>query len=109
VASGEEVVAIALPKIDGEDPRLAFVYQEALRGLLQQQGFLESLHGGGTLIFAASFASSFLGMQALSDGLGAWDWAAVGLLLRIGVLASILLWPYYNLSFRFDAQDLLDR
>jgi hypothetical protein len=46
VASGEEVVAIALPKIDGEDPRLAFVYQEALRGLLQQQGFLESLHGG---------------------------------------------------------------
>jgi hypothetical protein len=51
-----------------DDPRLAFVYQESLRGLLQQQ-------------------------------------AAVA----TGALAVVVLWPYYNLSFRFDAQDLLDR
>jgi hypothetical protein len=30
-------------------------------------------------------------------------------LLAIGALTVALLWPYYNLSFRFDAQDLLDR
>jgi hypothetical protein len=91
------------------DPRLAFVYQEALRGLLQQQAAVESLHNrAGTLVFASSFASSLLGSRALADGLGAWDWLAVGLLLATGALTVALLWPYYNLSFRFDAQDLLD-
>jgi hypothetical protein len=93
-----------------DDPRLAFIYQEALRGLLQQQAAVESLHNrAGTLIFAASFASSLLGSQALTDGLGVWDWLAVLFLLAIGALTVLLLWPYYNLSFRFDAQDLLDR
>jgi uncharacterized membrane protein len=92
-----------------DDPRLALVYQESLRGLLQQQAAVESLHNrAGTLIFASSFASSLLGSRALADGLGAWDWLAVGLLLATGALAVVVLWPYYNLSFRFDAQDLLD-
>jgi hypothetical protein len=31
------------PQTD-DDPRLALVYQESLRGLLQQQGAVESLH-----------------------------------------------------------------
>jgi uncharacterized membrane protein len=92
-----------------QDPRLAMVYQEALRGLLQQQAAVESLHNrAATLVFASSFASSLLGSRALADGLGAWDWLAVGLLLATGALAVVVLWPYYNLSFRFDAQDLLD-
>jgi hypothetical protein len=91
-----------------DDPRLAFIYQEALRGLLQQQAAVESLHNrAGTLVFASSFASSLLGSRALADGLGAWDWLAVVLLLATGALTVVLLWPYYNLSFRFDPQDLL--
>jgi uncharacterized membrane protein len=92
-----------------EDPRLAFVYQEALRGLLQQQAAVESMHNrAATLIFAAAFASSLLGGRALSDGLnGGWEWLGVGLLLGIGLLAVVVLWPYYNLSFRFDAEELL--
>lgn len=95
---------------DGEDPRLAFVYQEALRGLQHQQAVMESLlNRAGTLIFAASFANSLLGSRALTDGLGVWDWVAVGLLLAIGALAVVVLWPYYNLWFRFDPQELLDR
>ena len=93
---------------ESEDPRLAFVYQEALRGLTQQQGALESLHNrAATLVFAASFASSLLGSRALADGLDGWDWTAVGLLLAIGALTVVLLWPYYDLSFRFDPEDLL--
>jgi hypothetical protein len=61
-----------------EDPRAAFVYQESLRGLLQQQGAIQSLQArAATLIFAASFASSLLGSQALADGLGVWDWIAL--------------------------------
>jgi hypothetical protein len=93
-----------------DDVRAAFVYQEALRGLLQQQAAVESLHArAATLIFAASFASSLLGARALTDGVGAWDWLALGLLLGIGGLAVLMLWPYYSLSFRFDPEDLLAR
>jgi len=93
-----------------EDSRLAFVYQEALRGLLQQQAAVESMHNrAATLIFAAAFASSLLGGPALADGLnGGWEWLGVILLLAIGLLAVLVLWPYYNLSFRFDAEDLLE-
>ena len=95
---------------DGDDARSAFVYQEALRGLLQQSAAVESLHArAATLIFAASFASSLLGARALEDGVGAWDWTALGLLVAIGVLAVLLLWPYYDLTFRFDPEELLAR
>src|SRR5918995_6440774 len=91
-----------------DDPRAAFVYQEALRGLQVQQSGLQSLQArAATLIFATSFASSLLGSQALADGLNAWDWIALGLLFAIGALAVLMLWPYYNLTFRFDPQGLL--
>jgi hypothetical protein len=93
-----------------DETRSAFVYQEALRGLLQQQSAIQSLQArAATLIFAASFASSLLGSQALADGLGAWDWIALALLFAIGGLAVLLLWPYYNLTFRFDPEELLAR
>jgi hypothetical protein len=93
-----------------DDTRSAFVYQEALRGLLQQQAAVESLHArAATLIFAASFASSLLGARALEDGVGGWDWTALGLLVAIGGLAVLMLWPYYNLTFRFDPEELLAR
>ena len=93
-----------------DDPRLAFVYQEALRGLLQQSAAVESLRTrAGTLIFAASFASSLLGSRALSAGLGLWAWVAITLLFAIGALAVVMLWPYYDFAFRFDPEDLLSR
>src|SRR5262249_44878280 len=93
-----------------DNARSAFVYQEALRGLVQQQAAVESLHArAGTLIFAASFASSLLGSRALENGVGAWDWLAPGLLVAIGRLAVLMLWPYYNLTFRLDPEDLLAR
>jgi hypothetical protein len=93
-----------------EDPRIVFVYQEALRGLVQQQAAVESLHNrAATLVFAASFAGSLLGSRALADGVGSSDWIAIVLLLLIGALTVVLLWPYYDLSFRFDPEDLLAR
>jgi hypothetical protein len=92
-----------------DDPRLAFVYQEALRGLLQQQAAVESIRNrAATLVFAASFVTSLLGGRALADGLsGVWEWLGVVVLFTIGALTCVLLWPYYRMSFRFDAQDLL--
>jgi hypothetical protein len=97
----------AIPIAD--DPRLAFVYQEALRGLLQQQAAVESIRNrAATLVFAASFVTSLLGGRALADGLnGVWEWLGVVVLFAIGALTCVLLWPYYRMSFRFDAQDLL--
>jgi hypothetical protein len=48
-----------------------------------------------------------LGSNALADGVSGWDWVALALLLSIGVLAVIMLWPYYAFSFRFDPELLL--
>ncbi|MGK6314621.1 hypothetical protein [Neorhizobium sp. DT-125] len=91
-----------------DDPRLAFVYQEAVRGLQHQQQVVESLNArGGNLIFATAFATSLLGTKALGDGVGPWDWTALLLLFLIGCLAAFVLWPHYNYTFRFDPEELL--
>jgi hypothetical protein len=93
---------------DDDDPRVSFVYQEAVRGLTHQQGVVESLNTrAGNLIFTTAFATSLLGTRALADGLGAWDWAALLLLFLVGALIVFILWPYYNYSFRFDPEELL--
>jgi hypothetical protein len=92
----------------GDDPRVSFVYQEAVRGLAHQHGVVESLNTrAGNLIFTTAFATSLLGTRALSDGLGSWDWAALLLLFLVGALIVFILWPYYNYSFRFDPEELL--
>jgi hypothetical protein len=97
----------AAPDVD-DDPRVSFVYQEAVRGLTHQQGVVESLNTrAGNLIFTTAFATSLLGTTALSDGLGAWDWAALLLLFLVGASIVFILWPYYNYSFRFDPEELL--
>jgi hypothetical protein len=102
-------VSVGSPSAD-DDTRAAFVYQEAVRGLLQQLGAIESIHArAATLIFAASFASSLLGSRALEDGVGAWDWSALALLVAIGALAVYLLWPFYDLTFRLDPEALIAR
>jgi hypothetical protein len=98
----------AFSRDDADDPRLSFVYQEAVRGLTLQQGVVENLTTrAGNLIFATAFATSLLGTRALSDGVGFWDWAALLLLFLVGALTAFMLWPYYNYTFRFDPEELL--
>ena len=93
-----------------DDPRLAFIYGEAVRGLTHQQGVVESMNArAGNLIFATAFVTSLLGGQALRNGLGLWDWTALGLLLAIGILTVFMVWPYHNYTFRFDPAELLTR
>jgi hypothetical protein len=95
---------------DADDARLAFVYREAVRGLVHQQGVVENLNTrAGNLIFATAFATSLLGTRALADGLGLWDWAALALLVLLGASIVFMLWPYYNYTFRFDPEELLAR
>ena len=91
---------MVIPSAADDDTRWAFVYPEALRGLLQQRAAADSLHArAATLIFAASFEGSLLGARALADGLGAWDWIALCMLVALCCLAVFLLWAYYNLTF----------
>jgi hypothetical protein len=93
-----------------DDPRLAFIYQEAVRGLSHQQGVVESMNArAGNMIFATAFATSLLGNTALANGLGPWDWIAMGLLFCIGALVVFMLWPYHSYVFRFDPGTLLDQ
>lgn len=93
-----------------QDSCLALVFQEAVRGLVQQQQLVESFNTrAGNLIFATAFATTLLGGRALSDGLGMWDWIGVALLLGIGGLLCFMLWPYYNYTFRFDPEELIER
>jgi hypothetical protein len=92
-----------------DDPRLAFIYQEAVRGLLHQQNVVADLNAkAGTLIFASAFVTSLVGSRALSDGLGFWDWTAVISLFGIVALIAFMLWPFYNYTFRFDPEELLN-
>jgi hypothetical protein len=92
------------------DPRIAFVYQEALRGLVQQQNQVESLNTrAGNLIFAAAFVSSLFGNQALPNGIGGWDAAALGCLFALGVVIVLMIWPYSQYRFRFDPEELLQQ
>jgi hypothetical protein len=84
------------------DPRMEFVYTEAVRGLIQQQSLVESMNTRtGSLIFAAAFANSLLGNRALGDGLGAFEWLAVTTLFAIGGLIVFMVWPYHRYKFRF--------
>lgn len=92
------------------DQRLELVYQEAVRGLVHQQGVVESMNSrAASLIFASSFASSLLGSNALADGVAGWDWLAMALLVALGGLIAFLLWPYHSYRFRFDPEQLLVR
>jgi hypothetical protein len=93
-----------------DERRMAFVYQEAVRGLAHQQNVVDQLNArAGNLIFATAFATSLLGTRALADGLGFWDWVAVVMLFLVGMLIALMLWPYYNYTFRFDPEELLSQ
>jgi hypothetical protein len=98
------------PDHGDDDQRLAFIYQESVRGLTQQQNVVENMNTrAGNLIFATAFASTLLGGRALSDGLGLWDWIGVALLFSIGGLIVFMLWPYHRYTFRFDPEELLSQ
>ncbi|MDX8501737.1 hypothetical protein RFM99_25395 [Mesorhizobium sp. VK4C] len=108
-SAGETDRTVASDLAD-DDPRLAFIYQEAVRGLTHQQTVVENMNTrAGSLIFATAFANSLLGGAALSNGLGLWDWTAVALLFGIGGLIVFMLWPYHQYAFRFDPEELLNQ
>lgn len=75
---------------------MGLVYDEALRGLSQQQASLESLRSRvGTLLSGASISTAFLGAQALENGTpGRWAWLAMVAFVAVFGAAIIIMWPY---------------
>ena len=70
-------------------------YDEAVRGLAQQQSRLDDLRArAGILLSAAAIATSLLGGTALDEGNAtAWVWGAVACFLGVSGLALVLLLP----------------
>ncbi|HVM16248.1 MAG TPA: hypothetical protein VM290_01530 [Gaiellaceae bacterium] len=79
--------------------RLAF--EEAVRGLSQQQSALDNFRTrAGLLVSAAAIATSFLGGQALAGGGFTWlSWLAVALFVGVGASALFILWPRKDWEF----------
>ena len=75
-------------------------YDEAVRGLSQQQSVLESFRTrAGILLSAAAIATSFLGGTALQDGeLTRWSWLAIVVFGLVGLAALFALWPRKGLG-----------
>jgi hypothetical protein len=91
------------------DTTQASAYQEALRGVVQQQDVLKDIRGrASTLLGVASISTSFLGGLALQEhkphGLG---WLAVGAFVLIGGLTLLMLLPQQGWVFRFSAKRLI--
>jgi hypothetical protein len=70
------------------------VYDEARRALELQRSALDGLRTrAGIVLSAGAVATSFLGGQALQDGVSALDWIATGLFVALAVLVLRVLWP----------------
>jgi hypothetical protein len=71
------------------------IYQEALRGVQQQQAVLNELRSRtGILLAVAALASSFLGGIALEgDNVSIWSVLAIASLVGAGVASIRVLWP----------------
>jgi hypothetical protein len=80
-----------------EDDRRAgyeAVYDEAQRALELQRAALDALRTrAGIVLSAGAVSTSFLGGQALRDGVSALDWLATGLFVVFAALVLRVLWP----------------
>jgi hypothetical protein len=91
------------------DTTYTLAYQEALRGVTQQQDVLKDIRGrASTLLGVASISTSFLGGTALAkqklSGLG---WIAVAAFVLAGGLTILMLLPRRGWVFRFSAKRLI--
>jgi hypothetical protein len=91
------------------DSTYALAYEEALRGVVQQQAVLADVRGrAGTMLGAASISTSFLGGIALQDQeLTALSWLAIGAFVAVGLLTISILLPRRGWTFRMSARKLI--
>jgi hypothetical protein len=91
------------------DSTYALAYEEALRGVVQQQAVLTDVRGrAATMLGVASISTSFLGGLALRDQkpIG-WSWLAIGAFVAVGLLTIWILLPRRGWTFRMSARSLI--
>jgi hypothetical protein len=84
-------------------------YDEAVRGLSQQQSMIDSLRTrAGLLLSAAAITTSFLGAQALNDGgPSVATWLALASFVSLSVAALAILWPH-SLEFTANPVNVIE-
>jgi endonuclease/exonuclease/phosphatase (EEP) superfamily protein YafD len=83
-------------------------YTEAVRGLQEQSGVLESLQSrAGTLLAGASLVTSFFGERALEHRLDFWSGIATAAFVMASLLIIGMLWPRHRWAFVLSARALL--
>ena len=91
------------------DSTYSLAYEEALRGVVQQQAVLTDLRGrAATLLGAAAVSTSFLGGIALQEQKPTgWSWVAIGAFVAVGLLTVWILLPRRGWTFRMSARKLI--
>jgi hypothetical protein len=91
------------------DSTYGLAYEEALRGVVQQQAVLTDIRGrAATMLGAASVSTSFLGGIALQDQKPTgWSWIAIGAFVAVGLLTIWILLPRRGWTFRMSARKLI--
>jgi hypothetical protein len=82
----------------------AVAYEQAILTVGRQEAVLDGLRSrAGTLISAASLATSFLATLGIrGHSLSGLAWLAVGLFLAMGVCAGLVLWPWGDFFLGMD-------
>jgi hypothetical protein len=91
------------------DTAQALAFEEALRGVAQQQAVLDGLRGRATaLLGVASISTSFLGGIALSNSKPSGpSWMAIGTFITVGFLTIGILFPRRGWIFRTSPKALI--
>ncbi|HEX6667444.1 MAG TPA: hypothetical protein VF081_12700 [Solirubrobacterales bacterium] len=79
----------------GPDSPYEVAYDEAVRALVEQQAFVDSLRSGaGLLLSGSAITTSFLGARALGPGeLELMSWLATASFVGVALVSLIILWP----------------
>lgn len=96
--------------MSGEDPRLRFVWEEALRAIERQAASLDDVRGrAASLIGGASIAAGFLASTALADGqrFKGSTWVGCVAFAVVGLLCANVLRPRRNWKFHRSSKDLI--
>jgi hypothetical protein len=83
-------------------------YNEAIRLLAEQRAALDNLRTrAGVVLSAAAIATSFLGQNALTSHLSAWDWLAICSFAGLGGLCLSMLWPREEETLSLSPRNLI--
>lgn len=101
-----------VPRLDAEDERYRFAYDEAVRTVEAQQRLLDELRGRATGVLTIGVAiTAFLGGFVLNRSTGrpgVLDIVGIAAFATSGLCLGLVLWPWGNWKFLLSAKTLID-